>query len=174
MRLYLSILFDRAIDISKGCPSPGGYEVRTKDGKVYGFDFNESCGGPSTTQPCVIEWTMCDEDTTTFPEIKELRTKLQDVEAITECYIDLESYDNPEDAPKPLVILNFTIEDILPTNTIKPKSKDNVVVQCLSTTENTIVNYAFTDTVKSSYIFDDLCDIEKLPKPKHQPSVLKK
>lgn len=137
MRLSLSILFDRPMNQYHNIPSPGGYEVKTADGNTYGFDFNESAGGISSENPRVVEWLLRDEDLTTFPEIQELRTKLPSIREITECYLDMEGLEIPnDDYPLAQKILTFEFE-----STVKP-------------TDDTSSNeYVHTDVIQDIGIF---------------------
>lgn len=110
MRLYLSIFFDRDMSKYNVAPSPGGYEVRTTDGKTYGFDFHETDGWVDTENPKIMHWRCKDEDIDSFPEIEELRHKLTTIESIEDCYIDMEAFED-DDCPKPLKILHFSIQN---------------------------------------------------------------
>ena len=137
MRLSLSILFDRPMNQYNNIPSPGGYEVKTADGNIYGFDFNESEGSISSENPRVVEWLLRDEDLTSFPEIQKLRTKLPSIREITECYLDMEGLEIPsDDYPIAQKILTFEFE-----STIKP-------------TDDTSSNeYVHTDVIQDIGIF---------------------
>lgn len=123
MRASLSILFNKPMSQYQGIPSPGGYEVQTKDGKFYGFDFHESCGGIDPKNPHIITWCLKDEDIETFPEIVELRHKMTDITKITEFYLDMEGITenlNPDQYPMPVAILEFQLSfPILISDTYK-------------------------------------------------------
>lgn len=112
MRMYLSVCFDRPMDGYEQIPSPGGYEVRTKDGKTYGFDFNESEGWVGENDPCTVHWRLRDEDTRSFPEIEELRRKLPSIVEITECYLDMEGMET-DDVPVAVELREFIIESVV-------------------------------------------------------------
>lgn len=108
MRLAVSLLFDQPMNQYAIIPSIGGFEVETMDGKCYPFDFYESAGGVDPDNPNIVEWMLRDEDLETFPEIKELQTKLPLITKINECYLDMEGLNcSTDDYPKPINILNF-------------------------------------------------------------------
>lgn len=160
MKLYLSILFDKPMTKYDQIPSPGGYEVRTSDNKTYGFDFMESEGWVDETDPCIVHWKLRDEDTDTFPEIPELRTKIPQITAITECYIDMEGMaDLPgmtnKNIPKPLRITEFVLESVL---------RPNDDTQCSETVTTNIFDdfaiFTISDKLCGHYIFEDINDVK--------------
>lgn len=112
MRMYLSVRFDRPMDGYAQIPSPGGYEVRTNDGKTYGFDFNESEGWIDDDDPCTVCWRLRDEDTLSFPEIEELRRKLPNIAEITDCHLDMEGMET-DDVPVAVELRELTIEGVV-------------------------------------------------------------
>lgn len=112
MRMYLSVRFDRPMDGYAQIPSPGGYEVRTNDGKTYGFDFNESEGWIDNDDPCTVCWRLRDEDTLSFPEIEELRRKLPSIVEITDCHLDMEGMET-DDVPVAMELRELIIEGVV-------------------------------------------------------------
>lgn len=93
MRMYLTIRFNKPIPTDIAYPSPGGFEVETRDGRTYQFDFCESEAGIVDGRPDTVEYTLRDEDTAAFPEVEELRHRLGDIVKLNECYVDTECYD---------------------------------------------------------------------------------
>lgn len=56
MEAIIKVEMDRPIDVKKHCILPQGYEVETKDGKVYMFDFLTSYGFCDRENPAVIRF----------------------------------------------------------------------------------------------------------------------
>lgn len=77
MRMYLTIRFNKPIPTDIAYPSPGGFEVETGDGRTYRFDFCESEAGIVDGKPDTVSYTLRDEDAAAFPEVEELKHRLQ-------------------------------------------------------------------------------------------------
>lgn len=108
MRANITLKMDRVIDPHRHYISPGGYEV-IADGKSYQFDFMESCGSVSCDDKTIIAFCLSGEDKGAFPEIQELRERMNRINKLTECYIYTGEQDEPE--INCLKILGFSIMD---------------------------------------------------------------
>ena len=75
MEAILTLEMDRPIDVNKHCILPQGYEVETKDGNVYMFDFLTSYGFRDRENPAVIQFELYSPDYESFPDTHKLRTK---------------------------------------------------------------------------------------------------
>lgn len=161
MILYLSILFDRPLNKYKDChPSVGGYEVMTTDGKTYGFDFNDYDTGFQKDNPCILECRGKDEDYDTFPKIKELRTKLSQIKAITECHIDMDDYPE-QDMPQPVAILEFIIQNTIHEDD-DHTSNENVTVIPSAFPHSDYAYFKLHDNVCASYVFNALHQVKSI------------
>lgn len=108
-RMYADILFDREIDEDKHYISPGGYEVRDKNGNTLQFDFEDCCSWVDDENPCLLHILQRNLDLATFPEAKDLSFFLENLDKFTDFYIYTGEYDEPE--IKPLKIINVMFED---------------------------------------------------------------
>lgn len=142
MRAYLSVMFDRPVVSGRHYISPGGYEVRTKDGKTYQFDFNESNGGIDDKNPAILHFELRDEDDDTFPLIQELRHHIHEVTEFTECYMYTGEPD--EEEIYPVRILEFVIEDYQTEFADIPKSTEFVTVRADKDKDGCLYTYIFT------------------------------
>lgn len=151
MKAFMRIQMDRPFDPNKHYFSPGGYQVKTKDGKTYGFDFNETNWGVEK-EPNIITATVRDEDYDTFPEITELREKLHTVVEIIDFYIYTGEADDPE--INPVKILEFAIEDHCEKRSCPPSS-EFVTVQdhCKDSKTDSCFVYEFTEKLLDTYSF---------------------
>lgn len=109
MEAYLRLKMDRPIQKDLHYISPGGYEFETEDRKIYGMDFTLSEGCIDTKDSSIIEFTLKHADYESFPEMAELRNKLEDIVRITEFYIYTGEDGEPEIRPEK--ILEFQITD---------------------------------------------------------------
>ncbi|MFR5150048.1 MAG: hypothetical protein ACLTER_11310 [Ruminococcus sp.] len=109
MEAYLRLKMDRLIQKDLHYISPGGYDFETEDGKIYGMDFTLSEGCIDTKDSSIIEFTLKHADYESFPEMAELRNRLEDIVQITEFYIYTGEDGEPEIRPEK--ILEFQIMD---------------------------------------------------------------
>ena len=59
--------------------SPGGYHVKDRAGKEYGFDFNWSHGDIDSQDPTKVHFEVWDPDTASFPELSDLPDHLEEI-----------------------------------------------------------------------------------------------
>ena len=71
MEAIIKVEMDRPIDVKKHCILPQGYEVETKDGKVYMFDFLTSYGFCDRENPAVIRFELY------FPDYEPFRIPIR-------------------------------------------------------------------------------------------------
>lgn len=67
--------------------SPGGYHVKDRAGKEYGFDFNWSHGDIDSQDPTKVHFEVWDPDTASFPELSDLPDHLEEITEFPECYV---------------------------------------------------------------------------------------
>lgn len=92
MKLYADIRLTEPVSPEGPFPSVGGFEVRLSDGREIGFDFLESEYEIDADDPCVLHVICSHEDTASFPDVAELRTRIADIEEITDFYVDMEAF----------------------------------------------------------------------------------
>lgn len=90
MEAILTLEMDRPIDVNKHCILPQGYEVETKDGNVYMFDFLTSYGFRDRENPAVIQFELYSPDYESFPDTHKLRKEIQNIVRIRDCCLDIE------------------------------------------------------------------------------------
>lgn len=115
-RLYQSIRFNRPVDKDRDYISPGGYEVtmQCEDGteKSVQFDFEESQGGVSGKDPCVVEMMQKNPDLEAFEDLLTVTEyMLRHITSVEEWYIYTGEPDEQEGGPLiPVEIINPEIE----------------------------------------------------------------
>lgn len=87
----LAIRFDKPVteDQLTGLV-PGGYCVKTRLGKEFGFDFTWTSRSLDTHDPHVVWFKAWELDTASFPEADDLVPKIRTVEEFPECYCYVE------------------------------------------------------------------------------------
>lgn len=139
MRAMLTVVMDRAIS-KKHYISPGGYYVKIKE-KKYGFDFNESCGWVDANESNVIHFELKNEDCETFPEINELRKRINMIDAFEECYIYTGEIEDLE--INPINIREFIIEEYNEELRNVPISTEFIKCETFDATSR-YIRYVFT------------------------------
>lgn len=107
MKMYAEILFDREIDKEKHYISPGGYEVRLKNGKTVAFDFMDYEGIISESDRRILKCNMRNLDVEAFPDSRTL--KPQDIQEFTEFFVFTGEDSEPE--IHPVKILSLAMGD---------------------------------------------------------------
>lgn len=154
MKLYLAVKFNKNLPDDETLPSAGGFEVETKDGKSYEFDFFHSDVWVDNDDENTVFYCLKDEDTDTFPEIEEMRHHLADITKIKQCYIDTECYDDDTDI-RPVKLLGFCLETTVDSQTKIPQSTDYLMIENISPErfENCIVQYEATDLLLDTFSY---------------------
>lgn len=93
-RLYGEVKFNRPLKDDEH-PSFGGFEFITKDGKSLNFDFMDSESGKMNDDPSIVEFTLKNPDTSSFPDIPQYTLNdFRNVDKIEDFYVDLEDCDD--------------------------------------------------------------------------------
>lgn len=153
MRLFLAVKFNKYLPDDKAFPTVGGFEVETKDGKTYAFDFHESTAWLNNHKNIVC-YSLKDEDISAFPEIEELRTRLADITKIIECYVDTECYgDDPTILP--VRLLTFCLENTIESQEKIPQSTDYILVENTDPDkyDDCIIQYKATDLLLNTFSY---------------------
>ena len=134
MEAIIKVEMDRPIDVKKHCILPQGYEVETKDGKVYMFDFLTSYGFCDRENPAVIRFELYFPDYESFPDTHTLR---KDIEI------------------QPKKLLEFQIIDSVPEGGKRPLSTEFVKVETkLDDKEWGECRYIFTEKLLNTCSFE--------------------
>ena len=150
MEAIIKVEMDRPIDVKKHCILPQGYEVETKDGKVYMFDFLTSYGFCDRENPAVIRFELYFPDYESFPDTHTLRKEIQNIVRIRDCCLDTEDI---EIQPKKL--LEFQIIDSVPEGGKRPLSTEFVKVETkLDDKEWGECRYIFTGKLLNTCSFE--------------------
>lgn len=149
MKARMSFRVSEAFDKKRHYVSPGGYEVRLRNGDVFAFDFTELEYGPEPEDPTVITATVRNEDTDAFPEVIKLKPRLHEIEAFTEFYI-YTGEDETDDLLKPIELLSLEIIDSGNKFRIPPESSEFISVEdnLGEKARNEYKSYDFTYTAK--------------------------
>lgn len=156
-RLYVSILFDKPVYENKdnAYPSVGGFEITTKENKTFCFDFHRSEMYLNSDGPRVVLWDLTDADIDSFPEIQEMINELPNVQDITECYVDLESYEDVKNVPHPVKIEEFVIEVSNPDDNFNFSTEnDNITIQKYGEDDDVIAIIDFQPSCMKKYKFN--------------------
>lgn len=148
MKAYLTLEFDRPIIKDKHCISPGGYEIRVKDGTLYPFDFCEYYGFIDDKDSTTINFELRNEDEDSFPDIQNLKEHIHEIVEFTECSVYTGETD--EEELRPVKIREFIIQDYQPIVTDMPniKSKEStefIVVKMDKDNGGILYTYVFTE-----------------------------
>lgn len=148
MRLYMTMRFDKPIGWDNYIITVGGFEVRTKDGKNYQFDFTDSTGYLNEEDETVMTFELRDEDYVAFPEISELRSHLIDTIELVECYVDIEG----EPELTPVELLDFVIADSgSGTLSPVPESTEYITREVFQAADDYTINYTFTKKILDDF-----------------------
>lgn len=157
MEAHLHLKMDRPIDKKLHYISPGGYEFETMDGKTYGMDFTLSEGCVDVKDSSIVEFTLKDPDYEFFPEIAELRNRLEDIVRIVEFYIYTGEAGEPEIRPEK--ILKFQIIDTGSGMKSQPRSTKYIHVDFRKYPKpndpSWFCTYTFKEPLLASYVFED-------------------
>lgn len=154
MRLYIAVKFDSNMADQEILPSPGGFEVTTKNGKSYEFDFYDSEGWVDNKDPNTVCYCLRDEDLSAFPEIEEMREHLGEITKINECYMDTECYEDDFN-PKPVKLIEFCIESTIADSKDIPRSTKFIKVENTNPGEQNdcIVLFSATDLLLKTFSY---------------------
>lgn len=154
MRLYIAVKFDSDMYEQDILPSPGGFEVTTKSGKSYEFDFYDSDGWVDREDPNTVCYCLRDEDISAFPEIEKMRKHLGEITKINECYIDTECYEDSFN-PKPVKLVEFCIESTIANSKDIPNSTKFIDVENTNPGEQNdcIVLFSATDLLLETFSY---------------------
>lgn len=149
MRAFMTIKFDREVIEDSHYISPGSFEVIAA-GKSYSFDFFESSGTIDKQNPKLVHFELRDEDTSTFPEIEELRKHLHEITAFPECYVYTgEPGEDPELIP--VAVKKFCIVDYDPNRTVFPKNTEYITCSTIGSRKCPVeIYYSFSKKLLAS------------------------
>ena len=145
MKAYISFKMSKPIDKDLHYLSPGGYEVTTKDGKSYQFDFNECYGYIDKNDKSIVEFELRNEDYDTFPDIEEMLNHIHEIEKFDECYLYIEDNLKDDEKLKLLKILEFRLVDYSEDAKDLPKSSEYVIISRVKINGCYMTTYAFTE-----------------------------
>ncbi|MDO4648212.1 MAG: hypothetical protein Q4B26_06130 [Eubacteriales bacterium] len=113
MKLYTNIEFLERVDPKKHYVSPGGYEVKTKDGNVIWFDFFQYSGEIDRDNPKIVHCCQSELDTETARDADDLDAVLKngEIERIEDWYVYTGEPDDELLHPVRLQSASFELED---------------------------------------------------------------
>ena len=94
-RMCADVVFDRPISRSQYYISPGGYEIKDKDGNEHQFDFCMYYGMIDKENNRILHIEHEELDTDTFPEAENLEDFLGNIDHFTEFFIHVEGEVHP-------------------------------------------------------------------------------
>lgn len=111
--MHFDLIFDRPIDSNRHYISPGGYEIQTKENKIFNFDFLNYEGCIDTNNPCKLHVDVYGLDIDAFPNSKNIsESDITDKDTIfNEFFVYTGEYDDPEIKPTKVTSLGFEFEN---------------------------------------------------------------
>lgn len=109
-RMCADVLFNRKIDADKDYISFGGYEILTKSGETFRFDFLDSCGGIDVVDKRIVHKECFCLDEIYTENTKELESALKEIDRFVEFYIYTDNDGVDDNYLLPVKVLNAQFE----------------------------------------------------------------